>query len=315
MSRLNFASTLIAAAVLLPMAQPAFAAPRETDAVFLAELKLRVCDADYAATGSTIRATLTYWGAYTTLDYPRNDFQRGTEFTYVMSLDGLRTFADIQELSIGNLGTDQLCLDRIQLIVNGSLIFERLGEVRLDSAATRAINIGHSELRSHPLWVNWHQEFGRHFDLALLNRIVAAGVATGMYGPDAGYSYSYSWYGTHNPLINAVTTPQDERLLVHVDLEFRRRCVDPMTGASTNCRMFVLSGEFILSVTCLGPIGVPSSQSYMQESGVKVRLISGMSNWLYQQLWEASTQRDMHQIAEAAAKAFGRQPSCKVFDL
>jgi hypothetical protein len=89
-----------------------------------AQLRAKVCNVANAGTDNDVRVKLNSVNS-TWLDYGRNDFGRGDDFTYDVKLDGLLSFADVTQLRISKTGTDGLCLKEVALLLNGANVFSK----------------------------------------------------------------------------------------------------------------------------------------------------------------------------------------------
>lgn len=126
------------------------------------QLRLRTANVEDAGTDDDIMVALTGPNS-TWLDYGRNDFERGDEFTYELLLDGVSDLANIETLYIKKEGTDGWCLESLALIVNDIEIYnENFGSTPstcrwIDKASGHKEfhSVSRSALRAHPLWQNY----------------------------------------------------------------------------------------------------------------------------------------------------------------
>jgi hypothetical protein len=306
MSFTRAGNTLLAIALFAAISAPISAAPNERTYIALLDLRLRTCDVDFAGTNSNIAARVK--SDRTLLNYPRNDFLRGEEFTYALVRTNVETFADIQELTIENLDTNHLCIDKIQLLVDRAVIFERVGRIWLGPDSP-AFTVSGAELRSHERWINHVSAAGWSYDdKELLKHIIAAGVATGMYAAKSGY---YSWHTTDSI---KVTGRDASSFNVHIDLEYLKLCTDYVNDTKYWCRSFLVSGDLVLGLTCPGDF-FPRLYGFLQVKEAMAGLTSGMWRWWYQLFYAADVQSHMNLIAQTTADAFGRLRGCPTFTL
>lgn len=145
--------------------------------VWRVQLMIRTADCENAGTPNDVRVCLNsgsnkHWPRhhFTWLDHgPRaiqppwqwqNDFQRGAEFTYDMTLKGIRDLADITCIRIEKVGTNALRIAEITLKVNGVDVFDRhFGEtaesclwIDEGDGYQPSYTISHAELRTHEKW-------------------------------------------------------------------------------------------------------------------------------------------------------------------
>jgi hypothetical protein len=65
-------------------------------------------------------------GNWTGINYGIDDFEKGSDFTYDLTQQGITTLRDITKLSFGTSYVDDaVCLRQIQLLVNGAVAFDR----------------------------------------------------------------------------------------------------------------------------------------------------------------------------------------------
>ena len=95
----------------------------------------------------------------TWLDHPVNDFQRNSSRLYDLPLTGVEDVGDISSLRVLKGGDDGLCLRRVDLLVNGRIIFDRvLGGsnpcIWLDGNVL-STTISSATLRADDDWIAW----------------------------------------------------------------------------------------------------------------------------------------------------------------
>jgi len=96
----------------------------------------------------------------TWLDYGRDDFERGDEFTYELLAPDVTDLSDIHQIHLLKPGTDGWCIANLTLLVDGIAVYEQhFGETAttcrwLDDASgyQNHLTIGRATLRAHPLW-------------------------------------------------------------------------------------------------------------------------------------------------------------------
>jgi len=124
--------------------------------VMRAQLELSVCDVPSAGTEDPVSAGLNGRASSqpTSLDRPGRDFERGSRYIYDLSLDHIRTLADIVELEVSKSGNDDLCLRELRLIVNHKTIFLRsfAGGRWLNQSTGNILHGTREELRANAAW-------------------------------------------------------------------------------------------------------------------------------------------------------------------
>jgi hypothetical protein len=127
-------------------------------AIMRAQLELSVCDVPNAGTKDPVSATLDEREAsrQTWLDRPGPDFERGATYRYDLTLDQVRTLADVGGLRVSKSGNDDLCLRELRLIVNNATIYQRSFGSGFWLAQTRnSVRTTRSELRGNAAWQSY----------------------------------------------------------------------------------------------------------------------------------------------------------------
>lgn len=148
----------------------------EDRVVFRAQLILTTADVSGAATNNRVTAHLNSppgiyvpSGNATVIDYGRNDFERGDQFTYDLELTGLTNLEDITLINLSKAGGNEWCLEDLSLLINNRLVYaEEFGSTE-DSCLWFDNNspehtIGHEDLRSHSGWQEFVQTFPLFID-------------------------------------------------------------------------------------------------------------------------------------------------------
>jgi hypothetical protein len=102
--------------------------------VWRVQLRVRIADVANAGTDRWVAVSLNPnptdgipGGSWTGINYPIDDLERKSDFTYDLSQTGIATLHDITQIGIGtNYWDDAFCLRDIQLIVNGAVAFQRV---------------------------------------------------------------------------------------------------------------------------------------------------------------------------------------------
>jgi hypothetical protein len=135
-----------------------------------AQLRLRTANVADADTDDDVNVSLKdYDNGGTWLDYGRDDFERGDEFTYELLLDGLadgiHDLSEINHIYLLKPGSDGWCIESLALLINGAEIYtQEFGSTSstclwLDNegGSQNYFVIGRTTLRAHPLWQNFQQ--------------------------------------------------------------------------------------------------------------------------------------------------------------
>lgn len=132
--------------------------------VWRLQLRLRMADVEDAGSDDDIYVAVN--GRNTTwLNYSHNDFERGSDFTYDLLLDGVSDLSDINGMIIEKTGSDGVCIESLSFLVNGSEIFtQQFGSTsstchwldQEDGNETSLI-VSRAAMRAHPLWQGFQQ--------------------------------------------------------------------------------------------------------------------------------------------------------------
>jgi hypothetical protein len=135
---------------------------RNDPGVWRVQLRVRVADVSNAGTDGRVSISLNGgpWdiphGAWTGINSPIDDFERGSDVIYDLIQDGITTLHDITRVQLYTQSTDAFCVRDLQLLVNGALAFEKV----FGNAATtcqwvdgwHTLLISHAELRASALF-------------------------------------------------------------------------------------------------------------------------------------------------------------------
>jgi hypothetical protein len=122
------------------------------------QLQLHTSSVSDANTDDDVHVALNYYeenhGTY--MDYGRNDFERGDDFTYDLTADDITDLSQLNELYIFKTGTDGWCFDKLTLLVNGKAVYDenRSSCQWLDdeNGNRNYYIVSRAALRAHPLW-------------------------------------------------------------------------------------------------------------------------------------------------------------------
>lgn len=91
-----------------------------------AQLRIVVANVSGAGTDGSFKVALNENpfglpnGNFTAINTPRDDLEAGTDVTYELNVPGLATYRDVTRISFGSSSTDEVCVQEIQLILNGN---------------------------------------------------------------------------------------------------------------------------------------------------------------------------------------------------
>lgn len=135
-----------------------------------AQLLVRTANVSDADTEDDVNVSLKdYDNGGTWLDYGRDDFDRGDEFTYELLLDdlsdGIHDLSEINHIYLLKPGSDGWCIESLALLVNGQEIYtQQFGSTSstclwLDNegGSQNHFVVGRETLRAHPLWLSFLQ--------------------------------------------------------------------------------------------------------------------------------------------------------------
>jgi hypothetical protein len=122
-----------------------------TTPVWRAQTYIKVCSSVNAGTDNDVRVRLNSANS-TWLDYSRDDFKAGSEFTYDLTLGAVHTFGDVTQLRISKSGSDGLCLKEIHLRLNDTKVFSKTFSGEWLDGTSTVLTIGSNELRG----TAWH---------------------------------------------------------------------------------------------------------------------------------------------------------------
>ena len=91
-----------------------------------AQLRLVVANVSGGGTDGSFKVALNESpfdlpnGNFTAINTPRDDLEAGTDVTYELNVPGLASFRDVTRISFGSSSTDEVCIQEVQLILNGN---------------------------------------------------------------------------------------------------------------------------------------------------------------------------------------------------
>ena len=250
-ARLAFAALMIGLGMSTPLTalvEPgvAYAAPSESMPVYRAQIRFVTSSVGSAGTDDDVQVSLND-GNHTWVDYGRDDFEGGDDFTYDLSLTNLRTLSDIRYLTVQKTGTNGWCVESLSLRINGKAIYSRSFQTSTSACRWVDANDGHTPsftiagttLRSHTLWQGYTAAARpTSMSRAELESRIEAIVGNWIEGVDD----TYKW-GNLNGSRFVDATPKDGRTS-HVDLD--------LTRIYNNWPNTEADGDFDIQFACSG---------------------------------------------------------------
>lgn len=141
----------------------ALAAAPETMRVWRVQIQFQTANIGDAGSDDSVRVQLN--SANTTwLDYGRDDFERNTNYTYDLKLNGISRLSDLKYIYIAKTGSDGWAVKSFSLLVNGRTIYTQTfpGNGRWfdnDSGESNSYFVSSSTLRGDDAWVNYVAPF------------------------------------------------------------------------------------------------------------------------------------------------------------
>ena len=180
----------------------AYTSEAVAEPVWRAQLRVEVADVSDAGTDNSLRvrlnsgssSTLPY-GNESWLDYSHDDFERGSDFVYDLSLDSVESLEDVTGLTIYKEGSDAICIRELELVINDEPVYiKSYGNTSQtcrwldnDPGFTSTLNASHADLRAHDLW----DAFDDALPLVFFNDELISRVE-GMLG-DAAHGTALKW--------------------------------------------------------------------------------------------------------------------------
>lgn len=137
-----------------------------------AQLRVVVANVPDAGTDGQFKVSLTEpigslpSGNFTAINTPRDDLEAGSDVTYELNVPGVAAFRDVTRISFGSSSTDSVCVQEIQLILNGNenngrtpdlggVVYERFygstaSTCRWVGGVHGSLVVDHAELRAAP---------------------------------------------------------------------------------------------------------------------------------------------------------------------
>ncbi|HEU0031186.1 MAG TPA: hypothetical protein VFQ53_11175 [Kofleriaceae bacterium] len=172
-TRISDGTTTAYSAERCALTLPATSSPR----VNRLQLRLVIADIADAGTGDNVGVNLSemllpgynhtgldYAPVKTSSIYPYNfvdDFKRGRDFTYDLDLGSVATLHDISEIKLHKYGTDGMCVQQFQLLVNGRVAYDRnFGSATCqwidgDDGHQPTFTVTHAQLRAAPQFATY----------------------------------------------------------------------------------------------------------------------------------------------------------------
>lgn len=88
------------------------------------QITIHTSDLRYSGTDDPVSISLNHSNK-TILDYPHDDFEVGSKFTYDLKTESISSLRDIEFIRIIKYGTNELRLDQISLLINGAIVYKK----------------------------------------------------------------------------------------------------------------------------------------------------------------------------------------------
>lgn len=213
------------------------------------QLRLRTSNIKNSDSDNDVNVSLSdYDNGGTWLDYGRDDFERGDDFTYELMTNGASDLSDINNIRLLKTGKDGWCVESVALLADGIEVFNRdfsntpSGCHWLDDSRTpkNYLYIGRPELRAHSLWQAYQkpipQPWLKKDDLAsriegTVGHVIHAGVPVDMF-PFYQGTLSVNWTGDalDRDRHIAITKQDDQAVHVHFELDINTPGPGGVTG-------------------------------------------------------------------------------------
>lgn len=102
----------------------AWAAAPETMRVWRAQIQFQTANVTDAGSDDSVRVQLNGTNS-TWLDYGRDDFERNTNYTYDLKLNGISRLSDLHYIFISKTGDDGWAIKSFSLLINGRAIYTK----------------------------------------------------------------------------------------------------------------------------------------------------------------------------------------------
>ena len=122
--KITFQSLLLLFATIVFSEQLTYAAPSDTMPIWRAQVRFVTANVDNGNTDDTVKIALNV-NNQTLLDSELNDFERGTDHTYDLRLDGISQLSDLDYFRISKSGSDGWAIQEMFLIINGRTIYHQ----------------------------------------------------------------------------------------------------------------------------------------------------------------------------------------------
>lgn len=198
--------------------------------IYRAQLRVKTADIPQAGTGDQVRVRLNAapggltvpFGNVTVMDYGQNDFERQDDFLYDLELTGIVTSTDVTLLSISKTGSDGLCIESIELLLNNVSVFaedfsntqDKCHWLDNENGHSNTYSVFHDSLRAHPGW----QSLGPTIQLAIERDEIESRIE-GLIGHLFSSIDDAKWGDRHGRAWVEASYRDDRRLSVDLDME------------------------------------------------------------------------------------------------
>jgi len=143
----------------------------DEEKIFRAQLKIKTANISNAETDDKVRVRLNAapggltvpMGNVTVMDYGQDDFEREDLFSYDLELSGITNLTDVTMLSISKDGSNGLCMESIELLLNNHSVYvqdfsneaSKCHWLDNEDGKSNMYTVFHESLRSSPGWQNF----------------------------------------------------------------------------------------------------------------------------------------------------------------
>lgn len=198
--------------------------------IYRAQLRVKTANISDAGTDDKIRVRLNAapggltvpFGNVTVMDYGQDDFERQDDFLYDLELTGIVNSSDITLLSISKNGSDGLCIESIELLLNNVSVFDQdfsnTGDkchwIDNEGGHSNIYSVSHESLRAHPGW----QGLGPTIQLSIDRDEIESRIE-GLIGHLFSSIDDAKWGDRHGRAWVEASYRNDKRVSVDLDME------------------------------------------------------------------------------------------------
>lgn len=214
---------LIVIALPILLDQAASARTHENSSVWRAQIRIVTGDVGDAGTDDSVSVSLAS-GNLTWLDYARDDFERGDDFTYDLLLEDIHTIGNISHLRLSKTGSNGWCVGSVLLLINDWRIFDyqfQRGSTRcqwLDNSGghSNAVTLPGVVMRTHGFWRSYEV---RQSPTVITRPVIESRIEAAVGHHMTATGKNLKWGKLHGRPVE-VTRKDDVTLHVDLDLKY-----------------------------------------------------------------------------------------------